>query len=153
LIRSQPDSPIVKTRFATAAALIAVGKILAAETTALRFGGERIGIPPLSLTESLARGAAGAGSLLPGANLPPASGLESLASAPNLLPRTTLESRRRETLQPGHLPRVSRRSGMPIIEPGDAIDYKLVIVPPNPGVDFKLVIKDPRPTGKLAERK
>jgi hypothetical protein len=143
----------MKTRFATAVALIAVGKILAAETTALRFGGERIGIPPLSLTESLARGAAGAGSLLPDANLPPASGLESLSSAPNLLPRTALEARRRDTLRPGHLPRVSRHSGMPIIEPGDAVDYKLSIVPPNPGVDFKLVIKEPRPTREVAETK
>jgi hypothetical protein len=32
---------------------------------------------------------------------------------------------------------------MPILVPGNAVDYKLTIVPPDPSVDFKLVIKDP----------
>ena len=61
---------------------------------------------------------------------------------PNLLPRTTLNRAPGEALRRAQGPSVSRSSGMPIITPDNAVDYKLVIVPPNPSVDYKMIIRD-----------
>ena len=136
----------------TAAPLIAVGSTFAAEAPALGFGGERIGVPPLSLAESIAQGAAGHSSLPFSAKSPHASRPETLPT-PNLIPRITPEPRQLEKSRVAKSPRVSRSFGMPIIEPSDAVDYKLTIAPPNPAVDFKLVIRDPPPPQEAAATK
>jgi hypothetical protein len=40
---------------------------------------------------------------------------------------------------------MSRTHGMPIIEPREGVDYKMIVVPPDPSIDFKLTVKDPSP--------
>jgi hypothetical protein len=134
----------VKTHFVIIVAVLGFGGAFAAEAPSLQFGGERIGVPPLSLSKSLAQRPLTSGTPKFGPNLPQFS-TEPAPLARELVPRTTpdlksLESSRREPRN-----RVSRRSGMPIIEPSDAVDYKMTIVPPDPSIDFKLVIKDPGP--------
>jgi hypothetical protein len=118
----------------------------AADPSVLKFGDERIGVPPLSLAETLAQGATPMKPSQFGAGVPRyANGAESPPVSPNLVPRSTPSLKELETSRLGlaRTPRVSRSSGMPIIEPSETVDYKMRIIPPNPAIDFKLVIIDP----------
>jgi hypothetical protein len=137
----------MNAHFITLVAFLGVGGAFAAETPSLQFGGERIGIPPLSLSEHLAQRSPAQTPPKFGTTLPQATtGTESLS--PQLVPRTVPDLDSVKTSRAAPRPRVSRSSGMPIFEPSDAVDYKLTIVPPNPSIDFKLVIKDPGPAGE-----
>ena len=133
----------MKAHFITLVVFLGVGGAFAAETPSMKFGGERIGIPPLSLSERLAQQPQPMQAVPKfGTPLPQATtGTEPLS--PQLVPRTVPDLDHVKASRAAPRPRVSRSSGMPIIEPSDAADYKLTIVPPNPSIDFKLVIKDP----------
>jgi hypothetical protein len=124
-----------------AAAVILLTRTSAADADPLKFGGERTGIPPLSLIGSL-----------PTRAKPPAfsSALPTFSDemgspklAPKLLPRTIPDLGKSLPRHP-RPPQVSRRSGMPIVKPNEAVDYALTIVRPDPEIDFKLVVKEPR---------
>ncbi len=126
------------------AVLLGIGCAVAAEPPSLQFGGERIGLPPLSLSERLAQQPPMQTRPKFGTTLPQAAtGTEPFS--PQLVPRTGPDLDQLKSSRAAPRPRVSRSSGMPILEPSDAVDYKLTIVPPNPSIDFKLVIKDPGP--------
>ena len=135
----------------TACGLLLINVAFGADPGSLEFRGGRIGVPPLSLSESIAKGATTTKPFQFGTGLPSYSDLgDSPNLSPNLVPRPTPNVNRPELPRSTRLPHVSRSFGMPIIEPGDAVDYRMTIVPPNPTIDFKLVIKDPTPA---AERK
>ena len=116
-----------------------------ADPSALTFRSDRIGIPPLSLSESIAKGATTPKPLQFGAGLPAYSDRGDSTRSPLLVPPAIPNVLRREPSRSTRLPYVSRGSGMPILEPSEAVDYKMTVVPPNPAIDFKLVIKDPTP--------
>jgi hypothetical protein len=120
--------------------VLLVAHAIAGDAGALRFGGERIGVPPLSLSESIADRTSTLSSPRFKTTLPEAKEFESPSLSPKLIPRTTPEIP--SPFKP-RAPRVRRDSGMPIIVPSDAVDYAMKVVPPDPDVDFKLVIKDP----------
>ena len=137
----------MKAHFITLVAFLGVRGAFAAETPSLQFGGERIGIPPLSLSERLAQQPPLPTKPKFGTTLPQATtGMEPFS--PQLVPRTAPDLDHVKTSRAAPRPRVSRSSGMPILEPSDAVDYKLTIVPPNPSIDFKLAIKDPAPAAE-----
>ena len=117
---------------------------VAADPSALKFGGERIGVPPLSLSESITSGSTRTLHRPPFlTTLPEDSTSPELPHfSPKLLPRTR-PSMPRVTKDPSRSPRVDRDSGMPVIIPNEAVDYAMKVIPPDPNVDFKLVIKDP----------
>lgn len=118
----------------------------AADLSTLKFGGERIGLPPLSLAERLAQPAQHTPPQGFGAGLPRfTNDSEPPSISPLLVPRGTPSLKQLEAARSSATPRVSRSYGMPIVEPRDAIDYKLTIVPPDPTIDFKLAIKHPAP--------
>ena len=132
----------MKAHFITLVVFLGVGGAFAAEAPSLQFGGERIGVPTLSLSERLAQKPPMQAAPKFGTPLPQATtGTEPLS--PQLVPRTVPDLDPLKASRAAPRPRVSRSSGLPIIEPSDAVDYKLTIVPPNPSIDFKLVIKDP----------
>jgi hypothetical protein len=144
----------VKTHFATIVVFLGVGCAFAAEAPTLQFGGERIGVPPLSLSESLGQRSPMQTTPKFGAKLPQlTTGTEPAPLSPELVPRTVPDLKHLETSRPAPRHRVSRSSGMPILEPSDAVDYKLTIVSPDPAIDFKLVIKDPSPAGEKSPPK
>lgn len=128
----------MKTLFLCACALAIIGRASAADADALKFGGERIGIPPLSLAESLTSSAT---SPLFRSRVPAHSEWPRLA--PKLLPRTVPDVMRKSMPRNPRSPQVSRSSGMPVITPSDAVDYAMTIVPPDPKMDFKIVVKEP----------
>ena len=131
----------MKTLFVCASAFVLLTRVTAADPDALKFGGEPIGIPPLSLAESAARRTSPPAfqSRLPDSS----KEKESPTLAPKLLPRTLPDMMRKsKPIHPGS-PQVSSRSGMPVITPSEAVDYGMTIIPPNPRVDFKIVVKDP----------
>jgi len=123
--------------------VLLVVQAMAGDAGSLRFGGERIGVPPLSLSESIADRASTLRSPQFKTTLPEAKEFESPSLSPKLLPRTTPEIPPPFNAHKPRVPRVRRDSGMPIIVPSDAVDYAMKVVPPDPDVDFKLVIKDP----------
>ena len=127
----------MKTLFVCASAIL-LTRASAADPNALKFGGEQIGIPPLSLAESAARRATPPAfqSRLPAYS----DEKESPTLAPKLLPRT-LPNPTRE--RKARSPQVSRRAGMPVITPNDVVDYAMTIIPPDPKIDFKIVVKEP----------
>lgn len=136
----------MKNLVASALAVLTLGIASAADSSTLKFGGERIGVPPLSLAESLAQSAKNATSPDLGTGLPRlAPGSDSPSLSPQLVPRVTPSLKQLENARAATAPRVSRASGMPILEPSDAVDYKMTIVPPDPTIDFKLAIKNPMP--------
>ena len=147
-------TPIVKTHFVAIVACLGIGQVFAAEVPSLKFGGERIGIPPLSLSESIAQRPPTLTTPKFGTQLPDfAHGTEPAPLTPQLVPRLTPDPKRLETSRPTPQYRVSRSSGMPVLEPSDAVDYKLTIVPPDPSIDFKHVIKEPSPAGEKSPAK
>lgn len=127
-------------------AVFTISPVSAADSSTLKFGGERIGVPPLSLTESLASSAKSSGPIGLGPGLPRFAGDPKLpANSPQLIPRLTPSLEQIESARATATPRVSRASGLPIIIPSDAVDYKMTIVRPDPSIDFKLAIKHPAP--------
>jgi hypothetical protein len=129
-----------------ASVLVCSASASAAEPAELKFGGERIGVPPLALAESAKR-AATANAPKFGTKLPFSSdSADPHSLSPHLVPRTpslrSVPSKSRTT------PQVSRSSGMPIIKPNETVDYAMTIVPPDPTIDFKLIVKDPGPAEK-----
>jgi hypothetical protein len=142
----------MKTPLAAAFAFILLRSALAADPEALLFGSERIGVPPLSLSESIVklttlsqpgpfdRFLPGYSTRANSTSLSPS--LIPLTGRPNIMPLKKARAARS--------PQVSREHGMPILVPGTAVDYKLTIVPPDRSVDFKLVIKDPTHARKRA---
>ena len=113
----------------------------AADSPLPTFGGEKIGVPPLSLSGSLAPKATSPNSPRAGRAVTDLSDPNAQSvPAPNLgaplLQRPTLP-------RPQSAPRISRSAGMPVIEPRDDVDYKLKIVPPDPNIDFKMTIREP----------
>jgi hypothetical protein len=139
----------MKTLWAATAALASLSPALAADPAPLHFPSERIGVPPLSLSESIADGTTSTRPLEFGGGLPSYSAHgQSIVLSPQLVPRTTPNVLRREAPRSSQAPRISRSSGMPIIEPSDAVDYKMTIIRPDPNVDFKLVIKDSTPEAR-----
>ena len=129
-----------------ASALACILNGYAAESSELKFGGERIGVPPLSLAESAKR----AGNMTApqlGIKHPSSSDQsESGPLSPNLLPRSP--SLRQGPPPKPRPPQVSRSSGMPIIVPNSAVNYAITVVSPDPAVEFKMVVKDPTPAEK-----
>jgi hypothetical protein len=110
----------------------------AADPVLPEFRNQRTSVPPLSLAESIANGARWAKPFRFGTDLPRYSSRE------DSTPRSPDSAQRKG----GHTetaPRISSKSGMPIFEPSDAMDYKLTIVPPDPSTDFKMVVKEPGP--------
>src|SRR5687768_3657344 len=131
----------MKTLFLCASTFAFLSSASAADPDALKFGGERIGIPPLSLAESVANRATPP---LFRSRLPAYSDeSEPPKLAPKLVPRTVPDGLRKSMSRHPRSPEVSRRSGMPVITPSDAVDYAMTIVPPDPKIDFKIVVKDP----------
>lgn len=131
----------MKTPFVCASAFMLLTRASAADPDALKFGGEQIGIPPLSLAESAARSATPPAfqSRLPAYS----DEKESPTLAPKLLPRTVPDVMRKAKPIHPRTPQVSRRSGMPVITPRDDVDYAMTIIPPDPKIDFKIVVKEP----------
>jgi hypothetical protein len=131
----------MKMLFVCASAIGFLVRASAADPDALKFGGERIGIPPLSLRENLPSG------LTPPlfrSRLPSYSDeTESSKLAPKFLPRTVPDVMRKSMPRNPRSPQVSRHHGMPVITPSDAVDYAMTIVPPDPKIDFKIVVKEP----------
>jgi len=111
----------------------------------MRFGGERIGLPPLSLADSIAQSAITPKPFQFGARLPRyAVGNDAPSAAPDVRsPSSAEEHLKRDDVRNRRSARVSRSSDMPIIEPDSTVEYALTIVPPNPAIDFKMVIKAP----------
>lgn len=108
----------------------------------------------MSLSESLAQRPPMPTTPKFGAKLPQfVTGTEPAPLAPELVPRTAPDLKSLEASRPAPRHRVSRSSGMPILEPTDAVDYKLRMVSPNPAIDFKLVIKDPTPASEKSAAK
>lgn len=143
----------MKTRLVTALSLAFLSIGRGADPAPLRFPDARIGVPPLSLRESIAERAGGADALPSGNAIPrfsvnPES--QSPALAPRLVPRSPAETLR-NNVQRNPRPRVSRSMGMPVIEPNDSVNCKITIVPPDPNVDFKLVIRNPTPDSQPAD--
>jgi hypothetical protein len=142
----------MKTLVLCASGLVFLGSAYAADPGLPKFGGEQIGVPPLSLRESI-RSNKNDTNLLPSAPGMQArsDSLESPELSPKLLPRVTPPVMPSTPRNP-RAPRVSRDGGMPIILPSEAVDYAMTIVPPDPTVDFKMVIKEPAVPSKKAER-
>jgi hypothetical protein len=131
--------------FVAAAILVSSGAF-AAEPADLEFKNERIGVPPLSLADSIARGAVTPkrgplSTVSPGT---PADS-DSRPLSPSLVPPRPRSMTASETNRAAGRPGVDRSSGMPIIIPSDAVNYTMTIIPPNPAIDFKLKMKDPTP--------
>ncbi len=106
------------------ACLVLLPALLPAGEPALPdFSSKSIGLPPLSLAD-LSRGTVTLGLPFSGA-APTRPGPPTAARAPSR--------------------HVNRASGMPILEPDPAVDYKLVVKAPDPSVDHKLIIRDPTP--------
>jgi hypothetical protein len=129
----------MKTFFLAASGLAFFASSQAADPGALKFGGERIGVPPLSLRDSLTRSVnpfeapqSDTGKpAVPNEPEPPIFG-------PRLGPKSIPDVvRNRRT------PRVSREAGMPVFIPSEAVNYAMTVVPPDPNVDFKMVLKEP----------
>jgi hypothetical protein len=121
----------------------------AADEGALKFGGEQIGVPPLSLSASVANSVSAPNSNPLDAGLPRnMEGKDAPSISPNLIPRTIPNMMRKLPRQSPQSPNVTRASGMPILIPSDAVDYKMTIIPPDPTIDYKLVIKDPGPAAE-----
>ena len=129
--------------------LIAINPVPAADAPPPSFPNERIGVPPLSLAEDIARRAGRARMPRVGTVSPTTPDPESKV-APDLLPRILPAPAPEIPRAPA--PRVSRNSGMPIIEPRQDIDYKIVVVTPNPAIDFRLRVIDPAPTPQPASK-
>ena len=131
----------MKIVFVFASAIGSLVSASAADPNALKFGGEQIGIPPLSLAESMASSATPP---LFRSRLPASSDeTESPKLAPKLLPRTVPDLMRKSMPRNPRSPQVSRHHGMPVITPSEAVNYAMTIVPPNPKIDFKIVVKEP----------
>lgn len=138
----------MKTYLFAGLTLLTIPPSIAAEMPPLKFGQEKIGVPPLSLAEGLAQNRNQAKPPQFATPLPrPATGDDASPLSPNLLPRKDQIFPREPTLaRRSASPRVVRSPwGMPIIEPSDAVDYKMVILPTNPNLDAKMIIKDPTP--------
>jgi hypothetical protein len=154
LIRCAIIASPVKFPITTAAIYVFLGCVRASEPSALQFGGEKIGVPPLSLADSIARGNLALKAPRFGAQVPQfARGPEAPGVPPALIPPATPNTRQLGTSKLASSPRVSHSSGMPIVEPRTDIDYKLRIIAPNPAIDFKLAIKDPGTKEKPVEAK
>ena len=135
----------MKKLFPSSLGLLVHGIVCGADPNSLAFGGERIGIPPLSLTETIAKSAVPPKPFQFGTSLPSYSALEDrLKLSPDLVPHAR-PNFAPPASRPTRQPRVSRASGMPILEPNDAVDYKLTIVPPDPSIDFKMIVQNPTP--------
>lgn len=107
------------------------------------FGGATVGLPPLSLADSLADGTTTL-SRFPRTHVSrPADGSRDTVLSPSLIPRTTPTLKELQSAREADRSRVSRSSGMPIIVPNDAVEYAMRIVTSNPAIDFQLVIKTP----------
>jgi hypothetical protein len=129
----------------------------AADPTPLTFGGKTIGVPPLLLAEAIADSAATKpiGRAIvgePSRSPLPNPGLNLLERGP-LKPAPTDPTAPTDPAKRSRAPRISRESGMPIITPSEAIDYKMVVIAPNPEIDFKMIIKEPRDTQRLPTAK
>ena len=136
----------MKTFFSTSIALLVCCVLHGADPASPAFGGERIGVPPLSLAEIIAKNAVTTKPFQFGTGLPAYSAVENRPNlSPNLVPRPPSDLAQREASRSVRSPRVSRASGMPIIEPSDIVDYKLTIVAPDPSIDFKMILKEPAP--------
>jgi hypothetical protein len=98
---------------------LAVTRIHAADPVLPEFNSKTIGHPPLLLGDSTGNPTAPFqfGSLL--------------------TPRPTLAK-----AMPAP-PKVARGSGMPILEPNPAIDFKMMVKAPDPTIDFKMIVKSP----------
>lgn len=123
--------------------LLPLSFAIAADPSALQFGGERIGMPPLSLAESMANDARTLAQPPFPTTLPEDAtprGRQPLS--PKLVPRLS-PAVPPNAKSSSRLPRVDRDSGMPVLIPSEAVDYAMKVIPPDPNVDFKLVIKDP----------
>jgi hypothetical protein len=134
----------MKTLLSAAFGLLTIGVAPAADPDPLHFGSERIGVPPLSLLEGSRAIGPSTGRHRFGTDVPTYSAPHGREGpALNLIPRSgpNLESLKANRL--ARAPRISREFGMPIIEPSDAVDYKLTIVPPDPAIDFKMIVADP----------
>jgi hypothetical protein len=124
----------------------------AADFPLSKFPNERIGLPPLSLSESIAKGVATPKPLQFGTGFPSYSALADPPNvAPGFLPSAVGMVAMRESTRNRKAPRVSRAWGMPIIEPNNTVDYALIIVPPDPSIDFKMVLKEPTPPWPVRE--
>jgi hypothetical protein len=91
----------------------------AADSALPEFNSKLSGHPPLSLNEIIKQ---------PMPAKPPHVDL--------LEPRPTLSRSAPES-------RVTRDSGMPILQPDPKVDYKMIVKAPDPTVDFKLIVKSP----------
>ena len=131
----------MKTYLAVSGLCILATSFGATDPGALRFGGERIGVPPLSLRDSMNPPDA-ARSLGFGARIPSLLGGDERPRAPLPTPRVIPDQMR---LAPKNTPRVLRDSGMPVLIPRTDVDYAMKVIPPDPSVDYKLRIKDPGP--------
>lgn len=140
-----PNPSLVKfSAIAASTVIVLLRCVCASEPPSLRFRGEQIGVPPLSLAESLTRGIPATDPARLRADVPQFAPVADLTPAPlALLPRALPDFRQLETARRRPSPRVSSTSSMPIVEPREDIDYKLKIVAPDRTVDFKLVIKVP----------
>jgi hypothetical protein len=139
----------VKFAIITAGFFVFLGSVRASEPSAYQFGGEKIGVPPLSLADSIARGNLSLEAPKIGAQVPQfARSPDSPGVPPALVPPATSSTRKLGASKLASSPRVSQSSGMPIVEPRTDVDYKLRVIAPNPAIDFKLAIKDPGPKEK-----
>ena|SRR5688572_727928 len=91
----------------------------APDPSTLTFNREALKLPPLTLSDLIAKPAPSLSFAAPG-----------LPVAPQITP-------------PRPTPRGPRTTQLPIVEPDPSVDYKMVIVPPNPEIDFKMAVKVP----------
>lgn len=124
-----------------------------AEGNIPKFGGEQIGVPPLSLSESIRQR-----SIMPrghsfGSTLPRSTDGLPTPLAPNLIPRAfpTLEERAARASRP--TPRVTRESGMPVVVPDDRVVYSMRVTPPDPSIDHKIIVVNPSPNSPSPQRR
>lgn len=96
----------------------------------LRFDHRAATLPPLSLAEITRQ---------PG----PALTLAPERSAARLSPPRS---------NPRDRVRSDPRWPMPVIKPGDGVDYKMVMIPPDPAVDYKMEMKSPDADATAATR-
>jgi hypothetical protein len=105
-------------------------------------------ILPLALAASIARADASA---LPEFNSklaehPPLSLKELIKQPPPAnSPHVGLVEPRPTLSRSAPPPRVTRDSGMPILQPDPTVDYKMLVKAPDPTIDFKLIVKSPEP--------
>jgi hypothetical protein len=123
--------PFMRTPCFTLAVVLSGSALCSAESPK-PFGGERIGIPPLSLQESLQQ-SFGSKPLQ----------FNSADPGPTLLGPTGPNLAAFKVAAAARKPRISAGQGMPIIEPNPDVAYSLKVHAPDPAVDFKMLVKDP----------